>query len=104
MSYVPQTGLSDVPTSAKCLICRAGNPASSRVRGTEVPIRFQVAEMDVLGSRSRTRAKCSVTGFQVRKPLVGERRGDNPPRQDRHYVVKVYQHGPAPFVSQNVFM
>ena len=104
MSSVPKTGLSNVPTSAKGLICRAGDPASGRGCGTEAPIWFQVAEMDVLGSRSRTRAKGSVTGFQVRKPLVDERRGDNPPRQDRHYVVKVYQHGPAPFVSQNVFM
>jgi len=41
MSSVPQTGLSDVPTSAKCLICRTGDSAAGRICGTEIPILFQ---------------------------------------------------------------
>ena len=46
MSSVPQTGLSDVPTSAKCLIYRAGDPASGRVPETEVPIVSHVRKPD----------------------------------------------------------
>jgi hypothetical protein len=38
MSSVPKASQGGLSPSAKCLICRAGDPGSGRVTGTEVPI------------------------------------------------------------------
>jgi hypothetical protein len=44
MSSVPMASRGGLAPSAKCLICWILDPASGRVPGTEVPIRFQAAE------------------------------------------------------------